>query len=105
MIACVALGVVAAHDNPPAAADGPPHRVYNIGNSRPEPLMRMIGLLEAELGQEARKEFLPMQPGDVPATWADASLLHRLTGYRPKTAVPEGVTRFVDWYRDHYATR
>ena len=82
-----------------------PHRVVNIGNSDAVQLTDFIAAIEAATGREAQRNLMPMQPGDVPATWADASLLHRLTGYRPKTAVPEGVTRFVDWYRDHYATR
>ena len=79
-----------------------PWRVVNIGNSEPVNLMAFIAALEAALGRAAEKNFMEMQPGDVPATWADASLLARLTGYRPKTAVPEGVAAFVDWYRDYY---
>ena len=84
------------------AEDAAPHRVYNIGNSRPEPLMRMIGLLEAELGQEARKEFLPMQPGDVPATAADTTAIERDIGFRQTTPIEVGIPRFVAWYRDFY---
>jgi UDP-glucuronate 4-epimerase len=64
--------------------------------------MEFIEALEAELGMTAEKRFLPMQPGDVEATWADTTDLERLTGYKPGTPVREGVKRFVDWYRDYY---
>ena len=79
-----------------------PHRIVNIGNSASVPLMEFIGAIEAATGIEAEKDFMDMQPGDVPATWADASLLQHLTQYKPKTQVPEGVAAFVDWYRDYY---
>jgi len=79
-----------------------PFRIVNIGNSEPVPLMAFIEAVEAALGQSAEKNFVDMQPGDVPATWADTGLLERLTGYRPETPVKDGVARFVDWYRDYY---
>lgn len=79
-----------------------PWRVVNIGNSEPVPLMDFIEAIEEATGQTAQKNFLPMQPGDVPATWADATLLRQLTGYAPKTELRDGVGRFVSWYRDHY---
>ena len=79
-----------------------PYRVVNIGNSEPVPLLDFVEAIEAAAGREAIRNYLPMQPGDVPATWADASLLQALTGYRPKTPVAEGVARFVAWYRDFY---
>ena len=79
-----------------------PYRVVNIGNSAPVPLMDFIGAIEAALGQEARKNFMDMQPGDVPATWADGTLLSSLTGYAPQTSVQDGVARFVAWYRAYY---
>jgi UDP-glucuronate 4-epimerase len=79
-----------------------PYRVVNIGNSEPVPLMEFIAAIEAATGQEAEKIFMDMQPGDVPATWADASLLNTLTGYVPQTTVADGVARFVAWYRDYY---
>ena len=78
------------------------HRVYNIGNSRPEPLMDMIAILEELTGREAVKEFLDMQPGDVPATFADVADLEDTIGFRPATPLREGLTRFVAWYRDYY---
>lgn len=81
-----------------------PYRVVNIGNSEPVQLMAFIDAIEAALGQEAKKNFMDMQPGDVPATWADGTLLNTLTGYGPQTGVSEGVRRFVEWYRDYYAT-
>jgi UDP-glucuronate 4-epimerase len=79
-----------------------PYRVYNIGNSRPVPLLRMIEALEAALGVTATKQFLPLQPGDVPATWADVSDLEREFGFRPNTPVEVGVRRFVEWFREYY---
>lgn len=79
-----------------------PYAIYNIGNSSPVRLMEYIESLENALGIEAKKEFLPMQPGDVPATHADVHALETVTGFRPNTSVQEGVQRFVDWYKDFY---
>jgi UDP-glucuronate 4-epimerase len=78
------------------------YRVYNIGNDRPVELLRFIEVLEQCLGKRARKNLLPMQPGDVPATRADVADLVRDVGYRPRTTVEEGVARFVSWYRAYY---
>ena len=64
--------------------------------------MEFIGAIETALGQEAQKNFMEMQPGDVPATWADGTLLSDLTGYAPKTSVQDGVAQFVEWYREYY---
>lgn len=80
-----------------------PYRIVNIGGGRPTPLMDYIAALEAALGREAVKNFLPMQPGDVPATAASPDLLRRLTGFVPEVAPATGVRRFVDWYREHYS--
>lgn len=80
-----------------------PWRLVNIGGGRPSGLMDYIGELEAALGMEARKQFLPMQDGDVPATFASADLLERLTGYRPSTPIGVGVPAFAQWYRDRAA--
>ena len=80
-----------------------PWRVVNIGNSDKVRLLDYIEAIEQCLGQKAIRHYMDMQPGDVPATWADASLLQRLTGYRPQTEFREGVRRFVDWYQQHYA--
>lgn len=78
-----------------------PHRIVNVGNSDKVHLMDFIRTLESLLGRKALCNFLPMQPGDVPATWADCSLLERLTGFRPETDLATGLGRFVDWYRDY----
>lgn len=79
-----------------------PHRVYNIGNGAPVPLMELIGALEDEFGIVAEKEMLPMQPGDVTSTWADCSALERDFGYRPNTPIRQGVAEFVRWYRSYH---
>lgn len=78
-----------------------PHRIVNIGNSNKVHLMDFIGTLETLLGRKAILNLMPMQPGDVPATWADCSLLQRLTGFRPETDLATGLGRFVEWYRDY----
>ncbi|MEO1647456.1 MAG: NAD-dependent epimerase/dehydratase family protein [Pseudomonadota bacterium] len=79
-----------------------PWRVVNIGNSDKVRLMDFVTAIEEECGREASKNFLPMQKGDVPATWADATLLKDLTGYAPQTGVREGIRHFVAWYREYY---
>ena len=79
-----------------------PWRVVNIGNSDKVRLMDFVEAIEEECGREAIKNFMPMQTGDVPATWADATLLKELTGYQPQTDVREGIRRFVAWYREYY---
>ncbi|NBB52500.1 NAD-dependent epimerase/dehydratase family protein [Rhizobium sp. CRIBSB] len=80
-----------------------PFRMVNVGGGMPTGLMDYVAALEAALGMEAQKTFLPMQDGDVPATFASADLLERLIGYRPSTPVSVGVPAFVDWYRSHYS--
>lgn len=79
-----------------------PHRVVNIGNSDKVRLMDFVDAIEKECGREAIKNFMPMQKGDVPATWANATLLKELTGYQPQTDVRDGIKQFVAWYRDYY---
>lgn len=79
-----------------------PYRVVNIGNSDKVKLLDFVEAIEAALGRKAQRNYLPMQPGDVPATWADAALLKSLTGYAPKTRFQDGVNQFVAWYRDYY---
>ena len=91
-------GVIGALDRPPPAGE---NRILNIGDSRPVGLMEMITTLERALGREAEKQFRPMQPGDVTATYADISRLHALTGYQPKVTLEEGLPRFVEWYRGY----
>ncbi len=79
-----------------------PFRVVNIGNNDKVRLMDFVEAIEAECGREAIRNYMPMQKGDVPATWADAALLQELTGYTPQTDVKEGIKQFVAWYRDYY---
>ena len=79
-----------------------PHRIVNIGNGAPVPLMDFIAAIERACGRDAIKTFHDMQPGDVPATWADATLLETLTGKRPATPIQTGIDAFVAWYRDYY---
>jgi UDP-glucuronate 4-epimerase len=89
-------------ESPDSATSSAPYRLYNIGNQHPVELMRYIEVLEDCLGKRAEKNLLPLQPGDVPDTYADVSDLVRDTGYQPDTPVEEGVARFVDWYLDYY---
>jgi UDP-glucuronate 4-epimerase len=89
-------------DEPDPGTSRGPYRVYNIGNNRPEELLDVIALLEECLGRKAIKEFLPMQPGDVPATFADVDDLIRDVGFRPATPIKEGISRFVAWYREYH---
>jgi len=103
-------GIVRLIALPPAASAGTmdslspvaPWRVVNIGNGAPVGLMDFVQAVESALGMQAQKNLLPMQPGDVPATWADASLIEALTGPLPRTDIRDGVARFVKWYRDYY---
>jgi UDP-glucuronate 4-epimerase len=90
--------------DPTPASSTAPYRVYNIGNHQPVQLLRYIEVLEDCLGRKAERNLLPLQPGDVPDTYADVSALQRDTGYSPSTSIETGVRRFVDWYRDFYRT-
>ena len=92
-------GEVSAEDSLSPAA---PFRIVNIGNSDKVRLMDFVTAIEKECGKKAEINFMDMQKGDVPATWADATLLQQLTGYRPQTSVDEGIARFVTWYRDYF---
>ena len=89
-------------DAPDPATSDAPWRIYNIGNNRPEDLIRVVSILEAEFGRSGVKELLPMQPGDVEATYADVSDLERDIGFRPATPIEEGIARFAKWYRDYH---
>jgi UDP-glucuronate 4-epimerase len=80
-----------------------PWRVYNIGNQKPVELMNYISILEDQLGKKAEKELLPLQPGDVPDTYADVDALVKDVGYKPATPIEEGISRFVSWYREYYS--
>jgi UDP-glucuronate 4-epimerase len=98
-----------AEGDPDFNADAPdpgrskaPFRVFNIGNNNPVQLMDYIGAIESALGMEAKKNFLPMQDGDVPATYANTDELNAWTGFAPATSVTDGVARFVDWYRAYF---
>jgi UDP-glucuronate 4-epimerase len=102
-------GVIACLDAPPpddgqAKPGGSiaPHRLYNIGNNRAEPLERLIELIEQACGRRAERELLPMQPGDVPETFADIADIARDHGFAPTVSIDEGVPRFVDWYRGRH---
>jgi UDP-glucuronate 4-epimerase len=88
--------------NPDPATSNAPYRVFNIGNNQPTQLMDYIHALESALGFTAKKNFLPMQPGDVPMTAANTDELAAWVGFKPNTAVDDGVARFVDWYRTYY---
>jgi UDP-glucuronate 4-epimerase len=89
-------------DAPDPGTSYAPYRVYNIGNNQQVDLMHFIETLEKCLGKKAEKNFLPMQPGDVPATYADIDDLTRDTGFKPTTTIEEGLQHFVDWYREYY---
>ena len=87
---------------PDPATAASPHRVFNIGNSRPTELLRFIEVMEQALGREAIKDFQPMQPGDVVATAADTSALEQWVGFKPSTSIETGVDAFARWYRDYF---
>jgi len=87
---------------PDPGSSSAPYRIYNIGNNQPVLLLDYIAAIEKALGMQAEKELLPMQPGDVPATYADIDALEAAVGYRPATPVDAGVAKFIEWYRDYY---
>jgi UDP-glucuronate 4-epimerase len=89
-------------ERPDPATSAAPWKIYNIGNNNPEQLMHVVSLLEKEFGRTAAKEMLPMQPGDVPATYADIEDLAREIGFRPATTIEDGIARFAKWYRDYH---
>ena len=89
-------------DAPDSASSKAPYRIYNIGNNSPVPLMDFIGVLEECLGIEAKKNMLPLQPGDVPDTYADVTALVDDIGYRPGTPIKQGIANFVAWYKEYY---
>ncbi len=92
----------APDETPDPGTSAAPWQVFNVGNNRPEDLSKVVALLEKEFGRTAAKELLPMQPGDVPATYADVDDLMREVGFRPSTSIEEGIARFVAWYRDYH---
>jgi UDP-glucuronate 4-epimerase len=89
-------------DRPDPASSFAPYRLYNIGNNQPVALLDFISALEERLGRKARKHFLPLQAGDVPATFADVDDLTADVGFKPATPIAEGIGRFVEWYLDYY---
>jgi UDP-glucuronate 4-epimerase len=105
----IVAGVIASLDNPPAddgsgkpGGSAAPHAIYNIGNNRPEPLMKVIGIIEQTCGRTAELAMQPMQPGDVPRTYADIGAIARDLGYAPTTSVEEGFPRFVAWFTAYH---
>jgi UDP-glucuronate 4-epimerase len=105
-------GIIACLDRPPvddgetkAGGSRAPHALYNIGNNRSEDLMRVIELLELETGRKGLLDPQPMQPGDVPETFADISAIERDHGFRPSTSIESGIPRFVAWFRDYHGLK
>jgi len=92
-------------DNPDPGTSYAPYKVYNIGNNNPVELLEFIGEIETALGRQAQKEFLDLQPGDVPATYADVDDLMQDVGFKPETSIATGIRRFIEWYQDYYAHR
>ena len=88
--------------NPDPSTSSAPYRLYNIGNNQPVELMHFIECIERALGKQAKKNFLPLQPGDVPRTYADIDGLVREIGFRPEIPIEEGISRFIEWYRHYY---
>jgi UDP-glucuronate 4-epimerase len=91
--------------NPDTATSYAPYRIYNIGSNSPVEIMRFIEIIETRLGRILKKNFLPMQPGDVPATYADIDDLMTDTGFKPMTSIETGIERFIDWYIDYYSKK
>jgi UDP-glucuronate 4-epimerase len=89
-------------DSPDPGTSYAPYRNYNIGNNNPVELMHLVATLEQAIGKTAQKEYLPLQPGDVPATYADVDDLVADVGFKPETSIEDGVSRFVAWYREYY---
>lgn len=104
----IVAGIIACLDSPPpddgtvkAGGSAAPHRIYNIGNNRPEKLMDFVERIEEACGRKAQYRFLPMQAGDVHETYADIDAIHREIGYSPTTSIEVGIPRFVSWYKDY----
>jgi UDP-glucuronate 4-epimerase len=105
----IMAGVIACLDNPPpddglvkAGGSVKPHRLYNIGNHRSEHLMKVVDILEQELGRKAEKVMLPMQPGDARQSFADIDAIQQDLGYQPSTSIERGVPNFLRWYKDYH---
>ena len=114
-ISDIVQGIVKVNDNPPAgnknwdtknpdpSSSVAPYKIYNIGNSKPVELMSFVETIEEELGKKATINLLPIQPGDVPATYADVTDLIENLNYKPQTSVKEGIKNFINWYREFYS--
>ncbi|HVV63250.1 MAG TPA: NAD-dependent epimerase/dehydratase family protein, partial [Pseudolabrys sp.] len=89
-------------DDPDPARSSAPWRIYNIGNNSPVELLDVVQLLERAIGKTAKRELMPMQPGDVPETYADVDDLMAAVGFRPSTPIATGIERFIAWYRDYH---
>ncbi len=89
-------------DNPDPGTSYAGYKIYNIGNNNPVELMEFIETIEKVLGKEATKEFMDLQPGDVPATYADIDDLINDVGFKPATSIEQGIKRFISWYREYY---
>lgn len=99
----IVTGVMNVLSNPPKEDErGVNYKIYNIGNNEPQDLMTFIETIEKALGREAKKEFLPMQPGDVEKTYADVTDLMEDFGFKPETSIETGIGRFVEWFKDYY---
>jgi UDP-glucuronate 4-epimerase len=98
----IVAGTIAAHDRSPDNTTVSLHRIYNLGNHRPEKLLDFIRIIERELGRTARKELLPLQPGDVPESFADIEASRRDLGFEPKITIEVGIARFVQWYKQYH---
>jgi UDP-glucuronate 4-epimerase len=98
----IVKGTISALDKPPASGGGSLHRIYNIGNNRPEKLSRFIDILEEAIGVAAVREMAPMQPGDVVRTYADTSAIEKDFGFKPSTSLETGLKAFVAWYREYF---
>jgi UDP-glucuronate 4-epimerase len=96
----IVAGILAAMDHPPQS-NAQPHRLFNLGNDKPNTLNRMIEIVEQACGRKAVREVLPVQPADVPATWADITETRHDLGFAPKTTLEDGIPRFVAWYREY----
>lgn len=92
-------------DHPDPSSSFAPYRVFNIGNNKPVELLRFIEVLEEKIGKKAIKNFMPIQPGDVPETYADIEALENAVGFRPLTSIEEGIGKFVDWYLEYYKVK
>jgi UDP-glucuronate 4-epimerase len=98
----IVAGIIAVLDSPPSGAEGAPYKVYNIGNNRSEPLMRVIELLQACTGRTTELVLEPMQPGDVQATYADIEPIRAAVGFEPRTSIDQGIPNFVEWYCQYH---